>query len=223
MNLDACGVGPALRRKDGTWAHGHMIGSGLPQYFVGMQGSVLACHQQPVQLVDQQLLAVLGGPEQLSGEAAVHVAESLVARAVAGPPAALGLRVSADLFGAEPGRAEHAAAFLDGVLACCRQYKVPVWSAARWVAFLDARRATAITSRTWDPVRHELSCLVEVGVVPAPALSLVLPETAGARHLHRVALDGQAVTPGSTKPYAHQTWVRVSATPGRHRLEAEYR
>ena len=222
MNLDAWSIGPALKRKNGEWAHGHLVGSGLPQRFASQTGDVVDCYQQPVQLVDAQLLAAAGGAEQLSGEAAAHVAESLVARAVSASPAAIAMRVGADAFAGEPLRAEQTGAFLDGVLEACRRHEVPVWSAARWLAFLDARRATAIVARTWDHERGALTCDLDVGMVPSPELSVMVPESLGDVRLDAVRLDGAAVSP-STRAVAGIRWACVGVTPGKHRLDAHYR
>ena len=83
MNLDAYNYGPALRSPDGRWAHGHLIGSGLPLRFTTEDGTLVDCYQQPTQIVDEAMVREFGGPEDLSAEQAVEVAAALIADATA--------------------------------------------------------------------------------------------------------------------------------------------
>jgi hypothetical protein len=222
LNLDAYHLGPAFRRRDGQWAQGHMIGSGLAVKFVDPEGGLVDCYGQPTQVVDEQLLGAFGGVEGRTGQEAARVAEMLVRRAVSGTPTALCGNFHADGFAVEPERVEHAAALLEGALAACRREGVPVWPAARWLEFLEARRATVVVGRQWDAERGRLECLVELGAVPCPRLALVLPAACGERRLEVVSVDG-ARADWSVRSLAGREWVRVGATPGPHRLEARYR
>ena len=162
MNLDAYNYGPALRSPDGRWAHGHLIGSGLPLRFANEDGTLVDCYQQPTQIVDEAMVREFGGPEDLSAEQAVEVAVALIADATATNPAALCGQFHADGFVGDPARVRAAEVLLDGTLAACRQAGVPILTAATWLAFLDGRRATALTERTWNPDSGRLSGTVAV-------------------------------------------------------------
>ena len=147
MNLDVYQVGPVMRRSDGSWSHGHLVGSGFPARFVEENGDVIDCYQQPTQVLDEQFLAAVGGPEGLSGAGAAAVAAAQLAHALTKTPAALCGVFHIDSFVPAVGRDVEAGAFVDGMLAAFRDAGVPVWPVGRWLRFLDGRRDTAVASR----------------------------------------------------------------------------
>lgn len=221
MNLDTYQIGGVMRQADGRWSHGHLAGSGLPARFVDAQGEVLDCYQQPTQIVDEQLLGVMDGPEGLTGAAAAAVVSGQIARAVTETPAALCAVFHVDSFVPAVGRGVEAGAFLDGVLRACRAHEAPVMTAGHWLAFLDDRRATAVVSRVWDAARAHLACEIRIGADTAPGLGLLLPAAIDGRPVRDVRLDGvPAVLAGLTR--AGQDWVRVVAPPGLRRVDVRY-
>lgn len=221
MNLDTYQIGSVMRQADGRWSHGHLAGSGLPARFVDAQGEVLDCYQQPTQIVDEQLLGVMDGPEGLTGAAAAAVVSGQIARAVTETPAALCAVFHVDSFVPAVGRGVEAGAFLDGVLRACRDYDAPVMTAGRWLAFLDDRRATAIVSRVWDAAHAHLACEIRIGPDTAPGLGLLLPAAIDGRPVREVRLDGVPAALAGL-PRAGRDWVRLVAAPGLRRVDARY-
>ncbi len=221
MNLDVYDVGPVMRQRDGRWSHGHLIGSGLPARFVDERGRVLDCYQQPTQVLDEQFLGVVGGVEGLSGVDAAAVASDQLARALTGPPAALCAVFHLDSFVPVVGRAVEAGAFLDGVLQACRSQGAPIIAAGRWLSFLDGRRATAITSRIWDPAARRLTCIVQVSPLAAPGVGLLVPAVVDGRRVRDVMLDGATAAVESLSRSGRE-WVRVVVRPGPVRVEVRY-
>ena len=140
MNLDVYQVGPVMRRSDGSWSHGHLIGSGFPARFVEENGDVIDCYQQPTQVLDEQFLAVVGGPEGLSGAGSAVVAAEQLADALTITPAALCGVFHIDSFVPAVGRSGEAGAYLDGMLAVFRDAGVPIL-AGRPLAALPRRPA----------------------------------------------------------------------------------
>ena len=221
MNLDTYQIGEIMRQADGRWSHGHLAGSGLPARFVDEQGRVIDCYQQPTQIVDEQLLAVMGGPEGLTGAAAAAVVSAQMARAVADTPAALCAVFHVDSFVPAVGRGAEAGAFLDGVLRASRAHGAPVLTAGHWLAFLDARRGATITSRAWDAASGRLVCDLRIGPDAAPGLGVLLPAALDARRLRDVTLNGAPAAPRDVRRAGHD-WVRVVAAPGPVRVSARY-
>ena len=222
MNLDAYNYGPALRSADGRWAHGHLIGSGLPLRFTSEDGTLVDCYQQPTQIVDEAMVREFGGPEDLSAEQAVEVAVALIADATAANPAALCGQFHADGFVGDPARVRAAEVLLDGTLAACRQAGVPILTAAAWLAFLDGRRATALTERTWNPDSGRLSGTVAVAENTAPGATLLLPADVDGAALEQVTID-DASAAGETLARGGREWVRCAVRPGTVPLVAQYR
>jgi hypothetical protein len=222
MNLDAYHLGPALRRADGGWAHGHVIGSGLPLRFVDESGALVDCYQQPTQIVDEHMVGVFGGIENLSPEDAVRVATALIADATTGAPAALCGQFHADGFVGTPERIRAAEILLDGTLAACRSAGVPVWTAERWIAFLDARRAAVVTARAWQPDTGRLTTRLALGSDLDSGVSLLLPADVGGRVITGVTVGGVAVATESTTRGGRE-WARVLVAPGVTEIVAEYR
>jgi len=221
LNLDAYQVGPVMRGPAGTWAHGHLNGSGLPARFVDERGTVIDCFQQATQIVDEHLLGVMGGGEALSGREAATVVATMIDRARHDVPAALCAVFHIDSFVPAVGRAAEAGAFLDGVLAACRAADVPVLTAGRWLSFLDGRRATVIGARTWDTASGRLTCELRIGDAAAPAVGLLLPLQIDGRRVRDVRVTGDPVTFRDIGR-SGRAWVRVVVPPGVARVEARY-
>jgi hypothetical protein len=222
MNLDVYQVGPVMRRSDGTWSHGHLIGSGFPARFVEEDGEVIDCYQQPTQVLDEQFLDIVGGPEELSGVQSAKVAGEQLAAAINDAPAALCGVFHIDSFVPAVNRHVEAGPFLDGMLAVFRNAGVPMWPAGRWLRFLDGRRATTVATRTWDAESRRLTCTVDVAAGTDPGLELLVPLTLGNAVLDRVSLDGQPANLAAITRIDRR-WARVIATAGRRQLVADYR
>lgn len=222
MNLDAYNYGPDLKRADGSWAHGHVIGSGLPLRFANEDGTLVDCYQQPTQIVDEALVREFGGPEDLTAAQAVDVVAGLIADATRTSPAALCGQFHADGFVGDPARIRAAEGLLDGTLAACREAGVPVWTAARWTAFLDGRRATGQTARAWSREEGRLRLALGVTTAADPGVSLLLPAEVDGRTLTAVTVDGAAATLG-TVSRGGRSWARCTLRPGGVDVVATYR
>ena len=221
MNLDAYHIGHNLRRLDGSWAHGHLTGSGLPLRAVDVSGEVIDCYLQPTQIVDEQFVGLFGGPENLDGERAAAVAAGLVAAAVSSWPAALCAQFHADGFVGAPERIAAAETFLDGTLAACRAHRVPVWTAARWLGFLEARRHLAVTRRRWHPQDRRLELALSVPPALTDGVTVLLPPVVQGGALARAAVDGREAT--MTVARDRRQWVGVVVGPGEAVIDARYR
>lgn len=221
MNFDAYGTGLGLRLLDGSFAHGHLVGSGLPARFVDESGEVIDSYQQPTQLIDEQLLAVSRGPEKLSGAQAADVLGELLEQATSAWPAALAGVFHADNFVPGLGAEFDASEFVDRSLAICRQKKVPVLTAGEWLRFQDARRAVELTARTWDPSSGRLSCTLQVPDTLSAGIALLLPATCAGADLQRVDVDGTTAE-ATTISRGGRTWTRVMVRPGKVRLDLAY-
>lgn len=220
LNLDAYHVGRNLRLPDGSWAHGHLTGSGLPLKAVDVSGEVIDCYLQPTQIVDEQLVGLFGGPEHLDAGAAAAVAAGLVRAAVSSWPAALCAQFHADGFVGPPDRVAAAETFLDGTLAACRAHGVPVWTAARWLAFLDARRRVAMTARRWHQEHRRLELVLSVPASLADGVTVLLPTSAHGGALERATVDGRDATATVTRD--RRGWGGVVVRPGEAIVQVQY-
>ncbi|MGE0361103.1 MAG: hypothetical protein AB7H93_04975 [Vicinamibacterales bacterium] len=222
MNLDAYHLGPALRRADGQWAHGHVIGSGLPLRFVDEAGVIVDCYQQPTQLVDEQIVGVFGGMEGRTAEDAVRVAEAMIDAALHTTPTALCAQFHADGFVGAAERVRAAEILLDGTLSACRSAGIPIWTAARWTAFLDARRAVTVDSRRWDGATGQLTTTLTLDTAADPGVALLLPSDLDGRRLVALTAGGAVVTP-TTTTRGGRAWARCPLRPGTTDVVATYR
>lgn len=221
MNLDVYHVGSVMRKSDGTWSHGHLIGSGFPARFVDTSGEVIDCYQQPTQVLDEQFLGIVGGPEGLSGVDSAAVADEQLSRAVGGTPAALGWVFHIDSFVPVVRRAHEAAPFVDGVLAAAKRHGVPVWPAGRWLSFVDGRRATAVESRRWHAESLRLSAVIEV-TTEHPGVGVMLPTAIAGAVLDSVTIAGSPARLDQPTR-GGRAWVRCVVAPGTAELVAQYR
>jgi len=226
MNLDYYHVGPAFQNKAGKWVFGHFTGSGLPMRFVDEHGRILNIYQQPTQLVDEHLLSgirTLGmsGWVGLSGEAAIEVSQTLLRRSLDGAYGAIAAQFHIDPFAHDGLPASEAATWLEGTLDYAVEQGIPIWSAAEWLSFTEARHEATLDQIHWDPSRRRLSFRLVTQAAPDTELTLMIPLWHGRATLAQVKVDGLAVG------YRERTVSGVSygCTPiraGFHQVVASY-
>jgi hypothetical protein len=189
MDLSYYSEGPVLDHPtQASQAHGFITGSGLPMKFVNAAGQVSTVYQQATPLTDEQL--VFGEhSQQLSPAQALAVSRQLIDDSQAGGYSAIGAQFQVDFypFG-------EVKPWVDGTLAYAASRQVPIWSARRWLAFVEARVATQMGVPSWTPGTGELSFTVAVPAGADPQ-SVVLPQTFAGRVVGHVSLDGVTAVP----------------------------
>jgi hypothetical protein len=151
MNTDYYHMSPALRDAAGRWVFGHLTGGTVPMRQIDEAGEIIPVYQQPTQLVDEHLLKVWWWPgPQLSGDQAVEVSRDLIDRAIDRGYGPIVAQFHADLF--NPADAVYAdeCSFVEGTLDHAVKRGVPIWTAERWLAFVEARAATVVTDLEWS-------------------------------------------------------------------------
>jgi 3-deoxy-D-manno-octulosonic-acid transferase len=85
MDFSVYSWGSWLKKSNGSWAHGYIIGSGLPMKFVRSDGSLINVFQQSTHLVDEQLIAEIPSTqENLSADQAFLISKQLIDASLAG-------------------------------------------------------------------------------------------------------------------------------------------
>ena len=231
MNLDYYHWGLAFREESGEWVYGHLTGSGLPMRFVDEQGRILNIHQQLTQLADDHLLDLRyggqewGGQAKLSAEDALEVSRSLLNRSIS-DQVAIAANFHPDLFFIHPLAADERsyaeeAQWVDGTLDCAAEHNIPIWSAARWLHFTEARHDAQLTEVQWHPAVQRLSFRLSSRQAANTDLSVMVPM------LHREAKLAQIEVDGKTTRHEQRTvggvayaWVTVPA--GSRQVAATY-
>lgn len=195
MNLDYYLIGPLFRKPDGEWAFGYFTGSGLPMRFVDEQGRLLAIYQQPTHLVDEQLIGwTWEGAPRFPPAKAVEISRALIERAAKGAWGAIGLQAHIDPFAIGGEAAAAQAAWLEGVLDAAVAYGLPIWSAQRWLQFVEARMGAVFQAVRWNPTARQL----RFRVIPAAPLAfqweIGMPLEFQSLRLTRVEVDGQPIS-----------------------------
>lgn len=193
MNLDYYLVGPMFRKADGEWAFGYFTGSGLPMRFVDERGRLLAIYQQATLLVDEQLIGrTWEGAPWFPPEEAVAICREFLQRVAAGAWGAIALQAHVDPFAVGGEAAARQARWLEGVLDVAVEGGLPIWSAERWLRFVEARAGAVFRDLRWDPTASQL----RFRVLPSASLPLEwevgLPLEFRDLRLARVEVDGQA-------------------------------
>ncbi|MER3399644.1 MAG: hypothetical protein C4313_00675 [Thermoflexus sp.] len=190
MNLDFYHIGPTFRKADGEWAFGYFTGSGLPMRFVDAQGRVLDIFQQLTNVVDEHLIGwTIPEAPRLPIPEAVAIVRRLLADSRAGVWGAVGLQAHVDPFaiGGEP--AARQAAWLEGILDAAVEHGIPIWSAERWLAFLEAREALRLEPIRWDPVGKRLSIGIRADRPPPASVWIGIPAEIPGGRLVQMAVD----------------------------------
>ncbi|GBD10201.1 hypothetical protein HRbin22_02466 [Candidatus Thermoflexus japonica] len=200
MNLDYYLVGPMFRKPDGEWAFGYFTGSGLPMRFVDEEGRLLSIYQQPTQLVDEQLIGwTWEGAPRFPPAKAVEISRALLGRVASGAWGAIGLQAHIDPFAIGGEAASIQAAWLEGVLDAAVDYGLPIWSAHRWLQFVEARAEAIFQDLRWDPIARQLRFRVAMRASLPLEGEIGLPLEFQNLRLARVEVDGQA-TPYRERP-----------------------
>jgi hypothetical protein len=222
MNLDYYHVGPAFQKTDGEWVYGHLTGSGLPMKFVDEQGRILNIYQQLTQLADDHLLNLQwGGQVKLSAEAALEVSKSLLRNSLEGHPSAIAAIFHTDPFDAGEQWAAQEAAWMEGTLDFAAGHNIPIWSAAEWLSFTEARQDAKLKNIQWHADARRLSFEVTLPTPPGAELSVMVPVRHGEATLGDVQVDGAAVQHRErVVGGVRYGWVSIGA--GVHRMAATY-
>ena len=188
MDLSYYHWGAWLQKPSGDWiATGFLTGSGLPMKLVDQSGAIVPVYQQHTQLVDEHLIAGAGeGWAGLSSGEATAVAQQLIAEAVAGNYAAITVQ-SQTSFGTNE--------WLDGVTAYAQSQGVPIWTAARWLAFTETRHDAVIEQLTWNPTTRKLSFGFST-TSSEPVTTLLVPTDYLTFSVRSVAVDDVPIPTG---------------------------
>lgn len=222
MNLDYYHFGPLFKRADQTWAFGYFTGSGLPMRFVDAQGRILNIYQQLTQLVDEHLLDFRsGGWVNLRPEAAVEVAKALLVDSVHKYPGVVVGQFHVDPFSDTPEYREMSQRFLEGALDCAVTLNLPIWSAERWLAFVETRQGTHFEAVTWSAVERQLTMRVSAMGDPHAELSVMVPLRHGSSRLSALAVNGANVR-SYDRRMGGVEYACVTVSTGQHTLVANY-
>jgi hypothetical protein len=189
MDLSYYPWGPALNNPTlASQAHGYITGSALPMRFVTAAGQVLPVYQQVTALADEQMLTGTYS-EGLTPAQALAVSRQLIDDSQAGGYSAITTQfhVDAYVFG-------EVGPWVDGTLDYAASLQLPMWTAARWLRFVEARAATSITDMVWTPGTGQLSFGVTVPAGAEPQ-SVTLPQTFAGRVFASLTIDGLTVAP----------------------------
>jgi len=199
MNLDFYHVGPMFRKADGEWVFGYFTGSGLPMRFVDEEGRVLDIYQQLTALVDEQLIGwTWPQAPRFPVSTALDISRALIRNAVE-QSEALALQAHVDPFAIGGEAAETQARWLEGVLDETAGRGIPIWSAQRWLEFVEARERTELEALRWDPESRTLHLRVTAPPVPS-RLTMALPLEVPGGRLSEVQIHGVSV------PHSEWSW-----------------
>ena len=189
MDLSYYAWGPVLDHpSQSSQAHGYLTGSGLPMRFVSGAGQVLPVYQQVTSLVDEQLLTGVY-TEGLTTQQALAVSRQLIDDSQAGGYSAIATQFHVDYY--QFGQVQP---WVDGTLAYAKGLQIPMWTAERWLRFVEARAQTGIANLAWSPGTGQLAFSVAVPAGADPQ-SVMLPQTFAGRVFSGVTLDAQTVAP----------------------------
>lgn len=221
LTLDYYQTGPWLKRATGQWLHTPFTGTGLPMRLIDERGTLLGIRQLTTTMADEQLLAsAYDGWEGLDVEAASAVSSAVLMRAV-GTHSVPVLQFHLDfLESAHPLRAT-VTQWVSTALGVATAQQIPVWSAARLLAFERCREQTRVVSVDW-PSPSNLRFSVEQSLPMACSVTIELPPGRSAREsapVVTVTIDGTA---SSTALVRHNRRQLLRLTPGAHAVDVRF-
>jgi hypothetical protein len=188
MDLSYYAWGPALNNPtQSSQAHGYITGSGQAMRFVTTQGQILPVYQQDTSLTDEQLVSGVYN-EGLTPTQALAVSRQQIDASQAGGHSAIATQFHVDsyLYG-------EVRPWIDGTLAYAASLQIPMWPAARWLRFVEARAATSVSNMAWSAIGRTLSFSVAVPE-GAEAQTLLVPDTFDGAPIAGVTVSGETVS-----------------------------
>ncbi|MCC6499781.1 MAG: twin-arginine translocation signal domain-containing protein [Anaerolineales bacterium] len=223
MNLDFYHVGDGFRKPDGEWVYGHFTGSGLPMKFIDENGRLIHLYQQLTQLADDHLLNLhWGGTVKIPAEEAVQVSQSMMDRSLAGGYAAIGAIFHTDPFAVGEVWATEEGKWMDGTLKYAAENNIPIWSAERWLDFVEARHDSMVKDFQWLADENRLNFLLSLPDFRSEGMSLLLPLERSAARLSGVEVNGRRVE-FKEHILSSQRYAMVDVTAGENSVDAYYR
>lgn len=213
--------GAWLQKADGTWPHGYVNGSGQPMRFIRADGTLTSVYQQFTQLVDEQLIGVIGsggfnGWEGLTGAQAVNVSKQLVDASQAGDYAALTTQFHVDYYGyGEP------QVWAEGLMDYANTLGIPIWSADQWLNFTETRQGASFSNIVWNSGTNTLSFGLNANAVSGVNLTTLLPSNYNGLALQSVTVNGNA-TAFTTQAVKGVDMAFVTVPSGNHTVSAIY-
>jgi hypothetical protein len=221
MNLDYYHFSPYLRDSGGKWVFGHFTGGAYPMRFVDEQGGILDIYQQPTQLVDEHLLKVFDWGPGLDGAGAVAVSRELIDRAVERSYGPIATQFHVDGLSPDALFRDDARAFVEGTVDYARSKGMAVWSAQRWLTFVESRRKIQFEALSWNEREKTLEFAVIADGPAADEVMLMLPAEWDGKRLSTVTVDGVLARPTS-RSLAGKAYACLAAAGGEHRVSASF-
>lgn len=221
MNLDYYHSSPALRDANGRWVYGYFTGSALPMKFVDEKGIILNIYQQPTQLVDEHLLTIWSWGPNLKSTEAVAVSQEVIGRSVDRGFGPIAAQFHADTYNPANKHYSDWTGWADGTLDYAVARGIPIWSAERWLAFVEARHDAEFGNVRWDGLEGRLTFQIRSGVPSDANLGVMLPISYRGAELFQVLVDGTP-TESRKRTVGGVTYASVPVSAGLHQLAATY-
>ena len=110
--------------------------------------------------------------------------------------------------------------WVDGTMAYAASLQIPMWTAQRWLQFVEARAATGITNVNWSANDKTLTFTASLPTGAEPH-TLLVPATFGSDTVAAVAVDGSSVTAPSLLVNG-RTMNAITLTAGAHNVAVLY-
>ncbi|MEI7645813.1 MAG: hypothetical protein WCJ55_16190, partial [Chloroflexales bacterium] len=139
--------GRSIKRADGTHAQGYITGSSLPLRFVDQSGTLLPIYQQATTLIDESMIGFLGpDASNYTAAQALAVTQQMIDASQAGNYAAMVTQFHTDYY--TYGEVQP---WANGTMDYAVSLGIPMWTAERWLTYVEARAATTLSNLTWTP------------------------------------------------------------------------
>jgi hypothetical protein len=196
----------------------------MPIKFVDERGRVLSIYQLATQLTDEHLLVmpwVKGNVPRLDAEQAIEISRLLLRHSVGGAHAAICAQFHIDPFEIGGQAASQEARWLDGTLDYAAEQGVPIWAAAQYLSFVEARHDASLVNVAWHPAQRRLSFELAARAAGDHELSVMAPLRHGNALLGEVQVDGVRVK-HRTQTCGGVQYASVSVPAGSHQVVAIY-
>lgn len=220
LTLDYYQSGPWLKRADGHWTHANFTGSGLPMRLVDEHGTLLGIRQLTTTMADEQLIAsAYDGWEKLDADGAIAVSREVLERAALTHSAPV-IQFHFDFLETSHPLRPTITRWVEKSMELAKSNGIPIWSAARLLAFERCREQTRIVGAEWSaPGRLRFS--VEQPQSTPCGVTIELPrrlEPAFAQ-LAAVTVDGTSVQNTVVRRGRRQL---LAIAPGPHSVDVQF-
>jgi hypothetical protein len=201
--------GQWLKRADGSWARGYMMGSSMPMKTIDQSGQIVDVFAQYTEIADDQMN--YPGPENLSNDDSYFYTKQAIDTSVGGTFQPVVIQAHVDYYASEQ-------SWFESTMAYGRAQNLPFMNGDAWSDFAHARYNSTFSNLSWANNQLSFSMSVPTGQT---GQTIMLPATTNTSNIQTVQINN-ATTTFTTKTVSGENFAMVVVPAGTSTVTVTY-